>query len=119
MSQHWFTTKENRKVLYGLDKPTGGYFFTEFWNDEEIVNDDDVKESESALLLSKLKKIFVEKYNKYLTGFEIQMLMNEWKTSENPTPMQFQVNKMFGKDLNNMLWNVQEDLSFNPDLLVY
>ena len=118
MSQHFFQTKEGRQVLYGLDKPTGGFFYTEFLKDDEIV-DDDVKESQDGLLLSKLKKIFVEKYNKYFTGLEIRMLLEDWRNSENPSPLQFQINKNFGKDLNNMLWNVQEDLSFNPDILVY
>src|ERR1035437_2804949 len=109
MSQHYFTTSEDRKVLYGLDKATGGYFFTEFLKDEEII-DDEVKESQDGLVLSELKRIFVEKYKKYFTGFEIKILLDEWETSDNPTPMQFQVNKMFGKDLIAMLWNVQEDL---------
>jgi len=36
MSQHRFMSKENREVMYGLDKPSGGFYVTEFLRDDEV-----------------------------------------------------------------------------------
>lgn len=55
MSQYWFTNTSNRSVLYGLDKPTGGFFYTEFYREDEIVNEDqDVVIGRSGLTISEI-----------------------------------------------------------------
>ena len=107
MSQHYFTTNDGRKVLYGLDKPTGGFFFTEFWKDEEIA-DDEVKNSKDALTLTELVDFCNKEYNNLI---DIESLTGEWSSDEDPSPMQYQVNKMFGKDLKAMLNRVVVDLT--------
>jgi hypothetical protein len=108
MSQYYFYTNEGRKLLCGLDKPTGGYFFTEFWKDEEIV-DDEVKSSKDGLTLTELKNSLKE----YSLNIDVANLVVDWDISENPSPMQYQVNSMFGKDLDAMLNKVADDLRKN------
>jgi hypothetical protein len=108
MSQYYFYTNAGRKLLCGLDKPTGGYFFTEFWKDEEIV-DDEVKNSEDGLTLTELKKSLKE----YEINIDPANLIVDWDLSENPSPMQYQINSMFGKDLDKMLSRVASDLTEN------
>ena len=105
MSQYYFYTSEGRKLLCGLDKPTGGFFFTEFWKDEEIV-DDEVKNSKDGLTLTELQKSLKQ----YGLNLDPANLVLDWDISEDPSPMQYQVNKMFGKDLGKMLAEVKLDL---------
>lgn len=110
MSQHYFTTNEGRKVLYGLDKATGGFFFIEFWKDEEIV-DDEVKESLDGLTLTDLNAALFMRYGGAI--LDTKTLVQDWTKDQDPSPMQYQVNKMFGKDLTAMLSKVQADLFHN------
>ena len=110
MSQHSFTTNEGRKVLYGLDKPTGGYFFTEFYKDNEIEDDNEVKNSKDGLTLTELSVIFAEQYNALLN---MKFLALDWDKDQDPAPMQYQVNKMFSKDLTAMLQRVNADITEN------
>ena len=106
MSQHWFTTVEGRKVLYGLDLPTGGYFYTEFYKDEEIV-DDEVKNSEDGITLTHLSS---EMKRQYAFSVDTDMLVKEWDNALEPTPLQYNVCRMFGKDLAKMLGETRLDL---------
>jgi hypothetical protein len=111
MSQHYFTTAEGRKVLYGLDKPTGGYFLTEFYKDDEI-QDDEVKNSKSALTLTELLQVMREEYSIIVVA-QTETLAAEWDSERDPMPMQYAVNKMFGKDLLAMLQRVDYDITVN------
>ena len=92
--------------MYGLDLPTGGYFFTEFWKDEEIVGEEEVKSNMESLTLTELQIRMKDQY-----GFDIPIddLVQDWYYAEQPTPMQFQVNRMFGKDLQQMLNRAYND----------
>jgi hypothetical protein len=112
MSQHNFQTKENRNVLYGLDKPTGGYFFTEFWKDEEIV-DDEVKNSQDSLTLTELISYAFLEYGYTFSNSEKSVLVNDWFKDQEPSSMQYQVNSMFGKDLKTMLNKTHNDFVEN------
>ncbi len=113
MSQHHSTTNEGRALLYGLDKPTGGYFFTEFWKDEEIVDNEEVKNSKDALTLTELVTIFIVEYKYELSNLEVSKLSVEWDKKQDPAPLQYQINKMFGKDLMVMLQRVDFDITTN------
>jgi hypothetical protein len=108
MSQYYFYTNEGRKLLCGLDKPTGGFFFTEFWKDEEIV-DDEVKNSLDGLTLTEL----IKSLKNYGLKIDPANLIVDWDISEDPSPLQYQVNKMFGKDLGMKLERTECDLFTN------
>jgi hypothetical protein len=111
MSQHHFTTNEGRDVLYGLDKPTGGYFFTEFYKDDEIDDGgEEVKNDGDALTLTELKNILK---NDYQFDINPDEMVADWDRDLSPTPLQYKVNKMFDKDLEFSLNMVALDLAEN------
>ena len=106
MSQYWFTNKDNHKVLYGLDKPTGGYFITEFEN----VDNDEVIYSQSGMTLTGFISNMWTFQNKTLSSDDIFSLVNDWIREESPTDFQHMISSMFGKDLESMLDEVAEDM---------
>lgn len=106
MSQYWFTNKNNRKVLYGLDKPTCGYFITEF----EDVDDDEIIYTQSGMTLTDFISKMWAFQNKTLSSDDIFSLINDWQREENPTELQHTISSMFGKDLKSMLLEVAEDM---------
>lgn len=111
MSQHYFTNERNRKVLYGSDKPTGGFFFTEFYNDDEIgESDSDVVVMESALTIREIIKNLSDNQGYILSGQEIYELVEDWMRDPEPTPLQYNISLMFQKDLPQMLQRSENDL---------
>lgn len=90
MTQYRFVTPQETEVLYGLDKPTGGYFYTELDKDEEPIRMHDgmgLKEFESTML---------ELFDFHPTWFRGRMV-DDFLISENPTLLQANIYSMFGK----------------------
>lgn len=113
MSSYSFTNKEGREVRYGLDKPTGGYFYNEFYTDDEIECDEflpETKQFSEALTLSELEKALMSQFNFAFTDGILEKLSLDWVESPWPNSLQHSVNSMFGKNLQSMLIRVQEDL---------
>ena len=113
MSSYQFTNKEGREVRYGLDKPTGGYFYNEFYTDAEVDEsgfNDEVKSFSEALTFTELEKILESQYGFFMSARETTKLVSDWTNDTWPTPMQYNINNMFGKNLNTMLLRVQHDL---------
>ena len=104
MSQHWFTNVNNRQVLYGSDKPTGGFFYTEFCRDDEIGEEDgDVVITKSALTINEIISELKENQGYILSEEEIDNILSDWVTETEPTPFQHNIAKMFGFDLSEQL----------------
>lgn len=104
MSQHWFTNTSNRQVLYGSDKPTGGFFYTEFYRDDEIGKEDgDVVITKSALTINEIISELKENQGYILSEEEIDNILNDWVTETEPTPFQHNIGKMFGFNLSEQL----------------
>ncbi len=111
MSQHWFANSKNRRVLYGSDKPTGGFFYTEFYNDEEISNDEsDVVVTKSSLTIHEIISELKENQNYFLSDDEINSILNDWINEPNPTPFQNSVAKMFGYNLSEQLERTESSI---------
>ena len=118
MSQYFFTNNNNRKVLYGLDMPTGGYFYTEFYNDEEnLENDDEVVMSHDGLTLTELWKEVLSEYSIELSNETIKKLLLDVHLEPHPTQLQYTISSMFGKDLGKMLNRMFEDFSNYKNLI--
>ncbi len=113
MSQHYITNIRNRKVLYGSDKPTGGFFFTEFLNDWEITSDeqDEVVVNESSLTLSELADAFYKRQGIVLSDEDITILLDDWNKETEPTPLQHFINEHFGKNLTFRLDVTNKDIN--------
>lgn len=112
MSQHWLTNSKNRKVLFGSDKPTGGFFFTEFYRDDELTEDsqNDVVYTVSGLTIREfIYQIWkIEELN--AIAINVDELINDWLCEPTPTTLQFNISLMFGKDLVTMLQRTNNDL---------
>lgn len=111
MSQYKFINKDKREVLYGLDKPTGGYFWTEFYTDDEQVKigfgNNETYDFANALTLTELFR-FLSINKVEDTSFE--KLLFDFLHAPEPTPLQFNTSKMFGKDLDKQLDRVARDI---------
>ena len=104
MSQHWFTNINSRQVLYGSDKPTGGFFYTEFYRDDEIGDEDhDVVITKSALTINEIIVELKENQGYNLSEEEISAILNDWSSESEPTLFQHNIAKMFGFDLSEQL----------------
>lgn len=113
MSSYTFVNKEGREVRYGLDKPTGGYFYNEFYSDQEIEYDELLPESKQfseALTLTELEKVLVSQYEFILSDGILERLCMDWINDPPPTDLQHNVNTMFGKNLHQMLLRVHKDI---------
>jgi len=90
MTQYRFVTPQATEVLYGLDKPTGGYFYTEFDQDEEPIRMHEGMGLKQ--FIHTMDKLF-EFHPVWLQG----RMVDDFLTSEYPTPLQENVYSMFGK----------------------
>jgi hypothetical protein len=111
MSQYKFINKDGREVIYGLDKPTGGYFWSEFYTDEELENlkpeEDELFDSSTALTLSELVNYLVLVN---APGVSFEKLFGDFFTASEPTQLQYNTAKMFGQNLNKDLDRVARDI---------
>jgi hypothetical protein len=114
-------SNENREVMYGSDKPCGGFYITEFLRDDEVkktpeqienkeVVDYEEKFMKQGLTLTDLNKILA---NDYSFTIDSRMMIQDWISASDPTPLQHSINKLFGKNLTEMLVNVEKDLFYN------
>lgn len=111
MSQHWFTNSRNRQALYGSDKPTGGFFYTEFYLDSEIGDDDnDVVITKSALTISEIINELKENQGYVLSVGEIHEIISDWTREPDPTPLQHNIGKMFGYNLSEQLKRTESSI---------
>ena len=113
MSQHYFINRKLNsninKIVYGLDKPTGGFFWQEFTSDDEEV----VAERDGLSLTTLLADL----KNKFSIEPNIQMLIDEFTNERYPTILQINVGKMFNKDIPSMLEEVENDVTSNMIML--
>lgn len=111
MSQYTKKNKLGREVLFGSDKPTGGFFITEFYRDDELTEDSlsDVVVSKSALTIREILSDLIDE-GICLSKEETLNLLNDWLGSPNPTPLQYNVSLMFGKDLAEMILRTDKDV---------
>ena len=111
MSQHWFTNTNNRQVLFGSDKPTGGFFYTEFYRDDEIEDEDgDVVITKSALTINEIISELKENQGYILSEEEIDNILNDWVNEPEPTPLQHNIGKMFGFNLSEQLERTESSI---------
>jgi hypothetical protein len=113
MSSHKFTNNLGREVRWGLDLPTGGFFYTEFYTQEELSElspFSDVVLSEEGITLSQLNEKMLKLYKFYVP---VNVVVEDIKDSLLPTPLQFNVSKMFGVDLGKKLQDLEDDLKAN------
>jgi hypothetical protein len=111
MSQYRFTNRDGREVMYGLDKPTGGYFWTEFYTDEELAkignDNNEAYDLASALTFTELVR-FLSMNN--AEDAPVEKLIFDFIHSPEPSPLQFNTAKLFGKDLDKQLDRVARDI---------
>ena len=110
MSQNHFTLQSGRSLLYGLDLPTGGFFYTEFLTDEEIetsLSDDEVYFSEAGLTLTELEKGLMSRYDFSINPL---MMLTQMMKAQYPTQFQISVGRAFGKDVPEMIKRVEKDI---------
>ncbi len=113
MSSYKFINPEGREVRYGLDKPTGGYFYNEFYSDQEIEYDEllpECKQFSEGLTLTELEKTLFSQFEFVLTDGILERLCLDWIDAPWPTPLQVNINSMFGQPLEEKLLRVQRDL---------
>lgn len=102
-----------REVMYGADKPTGGFFVTEFYSDLELTAnnpDNDVVFTRSELTLTNLNIILNKTQRIVLSKDKIDELIRDWRNAPEPTPLQFNVARMFHSDIAQLIQTVNEDL---------
>jgi hypothetical protein len=114
MSQYKFINADNHEVMYGLDRPTGGYFFTEFFTDEEMnakpKGSDNVCLAKDALTLTELIIYLDFVYQHEVDEKHGRQLLLDYRNSLDPSPLQVNTQKMFGVDLEVCLKRVKEDI---------
>jgi len=103
MSRHVVYRGDNTLLAYGIDLPTGGFFWQITGNDDELLDDGD------GLTLTELTSSLA----KFSIDIPIKELIDEFMNAEKPTPLQINVGKMFNKDIISMLSNVGLDLMEN------
>lgn len=108
MSQHYANSSKGRKILFGYDAPTGGFFYTEFLRDDEIESEEnDVASQSDGLTLTNLLE-----YLKILGVVpETNLLVADYLTADYPTLLQISIGKMFGKNIEKLLQECARDIS--------
>jgi hypothetical protein len=90
MSQYTTKLDDGSEILYGLDKPTGGYFWVEFqYSDGE---EEPVGEGRALTLSGLLSCLEL-----YGIKPDIKKLINDFEKEEEPTSLQIRVSKLFGE----------------------
>ena len=106
MSQYGFTNRASNEVMYGLDKPTGGYFYQELDDKGELLA------YESGLSLTELLDYLDANYD---GAIPLAGLIKDFLEEDDPTPLQINVGKMFGTDIMHRLEHVKEDVNAQID----
>lgn len=105
MSQYRLFTESGRLVLHGCDKPTGGFFYTVFYRDDELTSErmDDVVTQEDGMTLHELVSAMKNHYN---LSVNEEKLRQDWINAPEPTVFQQVTAQMFNKDLPSMIARV-------------
>lgn len=112
MSIYYFKNQYNREVQYGLDLPTGGYYYNEFCREDES-KDEALFSYSDGMTFTELERVL---YSRFKFTFKDKSdifynLVSEFATSPKPTRLQYNVSTMFGKNLGEMLLRVYNDLA--------
>jgi len=107
MSQNWIQSPTGNKVLYGIDLPTGGCFWTEFLKDSD---EDEVVCQRDGITLTQLVNDLLHNFDFNLNPVIILMQLER---EPMPTQLQYRIAAMFGKNLSDMLRAFSEDLQEN------
>jgi hypothetical protein len=110
MSQYGFKNKNDNKILYGLDKPTGGYFWQEIDAANNLLN------AEQGLGLTDLITYLKTNFDGIIP---FTNLMKDFLREDDPTPLQIFVGFQFGKDIKKMLEHVKEDVNNCIDIYAH
>jgi len=96
-------------IAYGLDAPTGGFYYDIWKPGSNRERSADV--GELGLTLTELKAQVEEKLGlPFFNEFLLDILIKDFIQCEVPTPLQFQMNKMMGIDLKSRLTRVLHDM---------
>jgi hypothetical protein len=115
MSRYECKLPNGRRLAYGLDKATGGYFCSESYgslhllDEVEIDLDTDLYEGE-ALTLSALIKELADRYSFLLERERVAGLVADFLNGHPPAAIQRSVALEYGADLDARLWVVTRDL---------
>ena len=82
---------------------------SKFFKEDEIKNDEGVVFTMDGITLSQLEAELLKRYSKVLSLQEQDLLQRDYEVSSYPTPLQFQISNMFGKDLEKLLENLKCD----------
>ena len=90
MSQYNFTNDDGKYVIYGLDKSTGGYFYTIFdFEDEPEVE-------KHGLGFNEFIRLMKEDLNFEKTWLK-GIMIDDFVGTMMPSPLQIEIYKQFGK----------------------
>ena len=93
-------------ISYGLDKPTGGYYWQEF-----CLNDsDELSDEKDGITLTELVSAMNKKFN---IPIDTEKLAMDYVIAEQPSPLQISIGKMFNRDIEFTLKVVADDLMRN------
>ncbi len=106
MSTYYFKNKNNREVQYGLDKPTGGYYCQEYADGER----DDLVTYWEGLTFTELEVVLKYNFEFVLSREIFSELVYGFISESNPTPLQYNMASMFGKNLSELLMRTRNDL---------
>jgi hypothetical protein len=101
MSRHIVYKGDGNLLTYGFDAPTGGYFWQLINSEKEEID------GAQGLLLSQLAGTLGASF------IQVEDLIRDFRRAEEPTPLQINVGKMFGRDVGKMLELVELDLMEN------
>jgi hypothetical protein len=110
MSQYGYTNKFGNQVIYGLDKPTGGYFW------QEIDAMGKIWDAKQGLGLTDLLTYLRANYDGIIPFTD---LMKDFLREDEPTPLQIFNAEQFGNDIVKMLENVKEDVNNCIDIYAH
>lgn len=94
MSRYTVKKPDGRVIHYGLDKPTGGFFW------QELDSDDDEIAGKDGMTFSDLK----------IAVPEVKDIRSDWDVEKQPTPQQINVGLMFGTNIVKLLLKCKDDL---------
>lgn len=106
MSQYIRQLANGRDVRYGFDAPTGGYFLTVFYREDEIVDDESVSFVIDGITLTEEVR-WLEDFG---IDFDLTVLAKDGFNYDPPTRLQVEVCKAAGWDIVELLYLVKEDL---------
>jgi hypothetical protein len=113
MSLHKLVSNDGHLVHYGLDLPTGGFFWIEFFTQAEMMESqcyEEVKSQNEHLTLTNFQKELWEKF-----GFtvNIKQCFDDINQANPPTEFQHLINSRLGYNLQEMLDIFSSDLVSN------